>query len=577
MTDLLTNRKKRIGIAVLVLAVLAIVAMCYASASSSLEFSVDPGFYDEPITLKISGGAMGTIHYTLDGSEPTVDSELYTGGIELTDATELPNRASASTDSSTGFDTEMIEAYGSYECEFKVPDYNVDKIYLVRAACFDAMGNKLQEIDGQYFLNFDEKSIYDDMAIVSITTDEANLWDPDIGIYTTGTTYQQLKEAVLSGEETLDDTTPWKFWAANYHNEGMDWERECQVAVYDESHELIMDTAAGLRMQGHGAAGENQKAFAIFARDEYSGSNTFPTDLTNSGYNQHRYILTSGGQDQKYKINDYLVFGSVADMDVSTLDYRPCMMFLNGEFWGMYYISECFNAEYVNGHYGVAKDNVIIYKNRNVEEGTEEDRELYQEMYDFITTADMTDPANYEKAGEYIDIDSFVDYYVIMHYVARQGDWPDSNEAVWRARTVESGNEYGDGRWRWMLFDLNGPELELTNDRVDNYDEQVYSDMWRNMLTNDDFKAKYAERFWYLANVDFEPELMNTKIDEYLTNYMDALMASNMRFYGQTYEEEILNRIYIELKYYFTRRHDITPLIVAQFCGDQYNELYGGQ
>ncbi len=44
-------------------------------------FSLDGGFYDSPIKIKISGE--GEIHYTLDGSRPTKDSKLYTKDSEI--------------------------------------------------------------------------------------------------------------------------------------------------------------------------------------------------------------------------------------------------------------------------------------------------------------------------------------------------------------------------------------------------------------------------------------------------------------------------------------------------------------
>ncbi len=47
------------------------------------EFSVMGGYYDEPMAVKISAYGTGTIYYTMDGTEPTADSEIYMAPIVL--------------------------------------------------------------------------------------------------------------------------------------------------------------------------------------------------------------------------------------------------------------------------------------------------------------------------------------------------------------------------------------------------------------------------------------------------------------------------------------------------------------
>ncbi len=47
------------------------------------DYSVDAGTYEEMVPLKLLGNGSGSIYYTLDGSIPTIDSELYVGPIFL--------------------------------------------------------------------------------------------------------------------------------------------------------------------------------------------------------------------------------------------------------------------------------------------------------------------------------------------------------------------------------------------------------------------------------------------------------------------------------------------------------------
>ena len=70
----------------------------------------------------------------------------------------------------------------------------------------------------------------------------------------------------------------------------------------------------------------------------------------------------SGGQDAFYaRIRDVLLTSLVADQTtVAVQKYRPVVFYLNGEFWGVYYIREKANENYVAGNYNVTRAEVVI-------------------------------------------------------------------------------------------------------------------------------------------------------------------------------------------------------------------------
>ena len=79
-------------------------------------------------------------------------------------------------------------------------------------------------------------------------------------------------------------------------------------------------------------------------------------------------------------------------------------------------------------------------------------------MIDFCSQSDVSIDANYKKVCELIDMNSYIDYYAVMLFIGRNGDWPSGNYALWRVKKKES-SEYGDGKWRWMLFRFKFPRL----------------------------------------------------------------------------------------------------------------------
>ena len=93
-----------------------------------------------------------------------------------------------------------------------------------------------------------------------------------------------------------------------------------------------------------------------------------------------------------------------------------------------------------------------MYKNDKLSEGEAEDEKLFNDMYKFITENDMSIEENYRKACAMIDMDNLVEYAATEMYIFND-DWPQNNYACWRTRTIEQGNSYADGRWRFVLFD----------------------------------------------------------------------------------------------------------------------------
>lgn len=139
-------------------------AAAYHLFSYDIELSVPSGFYDDAFSLHIEGGALFDIYYTLDGSEPTINSIPYEKGsaITITDASANKNIYSMRTDISTGYLSELIEKQDGTDHGYTVPNHNVDKCTILRAAVFDAEGNMLDSAYGVYFVGFQKRNAYKD-------------------------------------------------------------------------------------------------------------------------------------------------------------------------------------------------------------------------------------------------------------------------------------------------------------------------------------------------------------------------------------------------------------------------------
>lgn len=547
-----------------------------------ISFSRESGYYDETLELKIWGGAGNRITYTLDGSEPGLESRSYSTGdsIILTDATFNENVFSARTDTSTAFWNNLVDVYSINNPKYTVPDHNVDKCNVIRASVFDKEGQCMDTITGVYFIGFQSKRGYDEIYIASVVTDPDNLFGYKTGIYTTGSTFDELKISIV--EQNSKDAPQywwypyWWWWTSNYSHRGIEWERGAHVTIFDESKKKILSEKCGIRIQGGGSRGKLPKSLGCYAREEYEGYSEFRTDLFQINQYPHKFVFFSGGDDNVFKLKDYMANTMEQGLAFATMDFIPCAVFLNGEYWGIYYITENYNSDYISDHYHVREDNVIMDKGGELAEGTEEDAELFQEAMQFIAFNDMSLAENYGQACDLIDISSYIDYYAAQIYIARHGDWPGANYAAWRTREND-GSFYGDCRWRWMLFDVNSGGMSIDQSDVDTLLNTLTEDpVFYSLYLNHEFRVRFAERLLYIGREIFTEENCQFFLENYSHKMREPIAQSNLRFYNEERRKQFNENIE-NTRVFFQKRYDVVWNFMVNNMGEAWLEENGIQ
>lgn len=499
---------------------------------SEVAFSQPSGFYDDAFMLEMTGDE-NPIYYTLDCTDPDADSTLYTGPILIEDASPKENVYSAVTDTSAYYDKALLKQNGVRQTlKYRIPKAPVDKATVVRAVSIDASGNASPVSTAVYFVGYGEKTGYAGVNVMTIVTDPANLFDDEKGIYVLGAKFREsLKDGIVqyTGEPGVFS------WPANYRQRGREWEREAVVHCFDANGEPVFSGPCGIRVQGRATRSHMPKNLNIYARKEY-GCPAFDTGaLFDREYRLNRLNLYNGAND--LMLRDYMIHAMSDDADVADQEFCPCALFLDGEYWGVYWLCTRFKPDYLNQVYGVKKDNIVSIKMGKVEIGQDEDLKLYEDMVSFIADNDMRSPEAYARAGELIDLQACIDYYAVEVYVAST-DWPTNNFALWRSRH-EASNAYSDGRWRWMLFDLDHTTRvanaeEDTLRRACNLDALLAS-----LMQNEDFSRRFSEKLVQLARENFAPERTDAFIDAYESDMAEAIEKKYQRFYGKYDMDEL--------------------------------------
>ena len=519
-------------------------------------FSAESGFYGDAFALTIEAGDDEVIYYTLDGSVPTTQSFLYQEPLVIKDASPNENRYAARTDLAGVMDY--------------IPAFCVDKATVIRAIAYDKEKNAASPVATRtYFVGFDRKEEYAGYPVVSLVTDPDNLFDSQAGIYTNGEAMEKYKreagvlqdgeipEAYVGGE----GNTNYLYMASNAFYRGREWEREAVLDYFDETHAFDFSQGVGIRIAGQSTRSRAQKSFNVYARDIYDAGER----LQSAFFNDARYTsvkLRNGGSDsEKSKIMDPFLQSLVRDREVSIQGCLPCALFLNGEYWGLYNIRERYQEEYFANHYKISEGNIWMIDSGEISIGSWDAWNAYDEMLRFVEENDMADMGNYQKFCELMDVQSLIDFYCVQLYIDNGDVGFDKNIALWRTAQKGSG-EYEDGRWRFMLYDLDGalgsPQTNTFSESVEWKEDFDLMDetLIRSLLLNETFKKQFADTFREMAENDFAYDRVHEKLTEWKERYERQAVKSHQRFVSENFSAGEYDRYMDEIDNFFRERCD---------------------
>ena len=206
-------------------------------------------------------------------------------------------------------------------------------------------------------------------------------------------------------------------------------------------------------------------------------------------------------------------------MKVDYVDYRPSVLFINGQYWGIHNIREKLNEHYVEEHHNVNGENIDLIEISKDVKANNGDVIAYNEMINYMTTNSLAIQSNFEHIASIVDLDEYIDYQIAQIYAAN-GDWPGSNMKLWRERKAGS-------KWRWMIYDLdftfggNGQGQYYTNTLAQatatngpEWPNPPWSTlMFRKLLENTGFRNEFIQRYAAHLNTTFEKNRVHAMID----------------------------------------------------------------
>ncbi len=450
-------------------------------------FSVDSGFYNGSFTLKLSAPEGCRIYYSVDSTVPDENSILYENGIEISNVSENPNVYNS------------IQNLVTDWLEYIPPADPVDKAMIVRAVAIDGDDNKSDVVTKTYFIDLDQ---YRDRYVLSLVSDADDLFGDD-GICVTGREYD---EWYLGGKEGPEPE-------ASFNKSGRDYEINTYIELFDD--QLLMSQKAGLRIQGDAGRDRAGKGFKFYSRKSYSGSYYFDCDIF--GEPIHSFAVRNGNAGHGF--DDAFVESLVRDQDrgVGGKNAVWCTLFLNGEYWTSYYLTEIYSEDYIARKFDLDPEKITLTD------------VIPDEIYEFLEEHDLSDDEDYLLFCDLVDIRNYIDFMVDNIYLCNMDLSETKNLKIWRT-DGDSGVGYDDGRWRFLVHDMdaivwnnNDGTYGIESYGINSFStEKRYAGaafdketLFPALMTNADFCRQFVLTFMDFANTYFEKSNVEKQLIEW--------------------------------------------------------------
>lgn len=329
---------------------------CYEGRADVAQYSVVGGLFTsgESFSVSLSAGSGDRIYYTLDCSDPTEASTLYTG-------TPIP-----------------------------VSSTTILRTRVYRDGCLPSL------MDTQSYL-YDVQGASETPYVISLVSDPAGLYSDETGIMVMGPNATDKFPYGAYGKGA-------NFW--------MDWERESHIEFFTGVGEQVLSQECGIKIHGRNSRAYDIKGFKLIARGRYGDSMfRYPIFSNRDDDAYSTLLLRYTGQDYKNAfMRDPVLTSLAANTSVLYQEHEECIVYINGTYYSAMYVREHMNTDAVCrqlGWEGREDDIDLVAGSAIVRQGS---NDTFAEMEEYLKTHDVTTQEAYEYIDSIVDIDNFIEY-----------------------------------------------------------------------------------------------------------------------------------------------------------------------
>lgn len=339
---------------------------------------------------------------------------------------------------------------------------------------------------------------------------------------------------------------------------------EGNIEYFDANLTLLDETLGEFNEHGGTSNSNDQRAVDYIVRDEFGYANVIENQLfRGSDRDEFERVILKAAAGDNYPgydgahIRDAWVqsLSQVIGLKLDERTYEPCVVYVNGDYWGVYETREKVDDNDFTEHYydqpGEQVDMIQEYGSVWADYGSTDD---WWDLYQYITSNDMTDPVNYAQVRSRLNTLSMIDHMIINEYVAN-GSWLAFNTMWWRGNDPAGDHK----KWGYCCWDMDwicgAPQHEFgfppstpQNNPCDHESVQVggqpsesnfaptHFAMFNALMANAQFRSQYLVRYAELIQHGLDCTTTVGHLDS-LVAMIDPEMDRHCQRWGGTYAD----------------------------------------
>lgn len=328
------------------------------------------------------------------------------------------------------------------------------------------------------------------------------------------------------------------------------------VEYFTSTGVLLAEANGEANKHGNDSWAYNQRGIDFIARDQFGYSYALRNTLfSRKSRDEYQKIIIKCGANDNYPFEDgayirdaYLhTLSHDGDLHMDERTYEPCVMYVNGQYWGLYEIREKVDDhDFTSHYYDQDEFNVQFLKTWGAtwsEYGGPQAQTDWNALRAFINANDMSIQANFDYVDSLYNWKSLCDYFILNSYAVCM-DWLNWNTAWWRGMDPNGDKK----KWRYVLWDLDasfghyinytgipntGPDADPCDpEGLPDPGGQGHTEILNKLMDNPGFNAWYVNRWIELTNTTFSCTNMIAKLDSLINRISPEMPAQIARWGG---------------------------------------------
>ncbi len=241
------------------------------------------------------------------------------------------------------------------------------------------------------------------------------------------------------------------------------------IEYFDKTKERKATSFGDLNSHGQDSWVNDQRSIDWISRDEMGYSNAIKEPLFGySNRDEYQRVILRASGDDNYPGNflpqhdgcahirdEYAqALALLGDLKLDVRATERIIVFLNGEYWGVYGLREYpDDSDYTEEYYDQDKYNIQILETWDdtwAQYGGEQAHQDWRLLRDFVLDNNMGDTTLFQYVKDNLNLTSMCDYFICgTNFVA--SDWINYNTAWWRGLDPNGDHK----KWGYMLWDFD--------------------------------------------------------------------------------------------------------------------------